>query len=117
MEEQANMKAEQPEKEMTLALGFNVEQEEAESAVAQAKKMPEQQAIPESIQDEDYVKANRRFIRQERTAIVTLFMEFDMEMNVESDAEEPEESQEHELQLSSNYSESGMKMVDILYDD
>ena len=48
--------------------GLHMEQAEAEFAVAQANEMVEQQAIPESIQDEAYVKANQRFIRLEWTA-------------------------------------------------
>ncbi|KAE8775548.1 Cysteinyl-tRNA synthetase [Hordeum vulgare] len=65
--EQSKEEKEQPEKEKELdpAPRFNMVDVEAEFAVAQADEMAEQQAILESIQNEDYVEATRRFIQQE----------------------------------------------------
>ena len=74
--------AEQP------APGFNMA--EAEFIVAQSAEMAEQHAILESIQNEPYVEANRRFIRQERVATDALFDEVEAEMDEEANAEEPE---------------------------
>ncbi|KAE8808307.1 Cysteinyl-tRNA synthetase [Hordeum vulgare] len=83
--------------------GFNIKQAEAEFAIAQSKEKVEQWAILKSIQDEAYVDANRRFIRQERAATGALFAELYAEMGAEAGAEEPEQPREHELQLSSMY--------------
>nr|XP_020158613.1 major centromere autoantigen B-like [Aegilops tauschii subsp. strangulata] len=83
--------AEQPEQELS---GFNMEQAEAEFAVAQSEEMAEQQAIPESIQDEAYVEANRAFLRQEQVASDALFAELDAEIEEEEEeagAKQPEE--------------------------
>ena len=55
----ALMEAEEPDQRVSA---FNMEQAEAEFAVAQSDEMAEQQAILESIQDEDYVEANRAFL-------------------------------------------------------
>ena len=47
------------EQELAPAPDFNMEDAEAEFAVAQVDEMAEQQAILESIQEEAYVEANR----------------------------------------------------------
>ena len=57
----------------------------------------EQQAILESIQDEAYVKANRRFIRQERAEVDTLYDDLDAEEEAEAEDEAEEESLEPEF--------------------
>lgn len=94
--------AEQP------APGFNMAEAEAEFAVAQSAEMAEQQAILESIQDEAYVEANRKFIRQEQAASDALFAELDAEIEEEeAGAEQPE------AQLPPMYPEPGTEIVDI----
>ena len=50
-------KAKQPE-ELVPAVGFSMEDKEAEFAVAQVAEMAKQQAILESIQDATYVEAH-----------------------------------------------------------
>ena len=84
------VKAEQQEKELVLAPGFNMEDAEAEFVVAQASEMAQHIAILESIQDEAYAETNRQFIRQERATTDALFDEVQAEMDADADAEEPE---------------------------
>ena len=65
----------------------------------------------ESIQDEAYVGANQRFIRQEWAATNALFDEVEAEMDTEADAEEPGR------RPPPMYPEPGTKIVDICDDD
>ena len=70
---------------------FNMEQAEVEFVVAQSGEMAEEQAIPESIQNEAYVEANRAFLRREQAEIDALFAELDAEIEAEeAGAEQPE---------------------------
>ena len=71
---------------------FNMEQAEAEFAVAQSDEMAEQQAILESIHDEAYVEANRTFLRRQLTEPDALFGELNAEIEAEeAGAEQPKE--------------------------
>ena len=96
--------AEQPEQELP---GFNMEQAEAEFAVAQSDEMAEQQAILESIQDEAYVEANRAFLWREQKESDALFAELDADI----------EAEELELQLPPMLPEQGTEIVDISDDE
>ncbi|KAM3412603.1 hypothetical protein ACQJBY_003995 [Aegilops geniculata] len=104
--------AEQPEQQLP---SFNMEQMEAEFAIAQSDEMAEQQAILEFIQDQAYVEANRAFLRQEKAASDALFAELDTEIEAEeARAEQPEEPQ---LQLPPMLPELGTEIVDISDDE
>ena len=74
------MKVHEAEQQLS---GFNMEQAEAEFAVAQTEEMVDQQAILEAIQNEAYVKANRAFLRREQRESDALFAELNMEAGVE----------------------------------
>lgn len=64
-------------------LGFNMEQAEAEFAVAWSDEMARQQAILKSIQDEAYVEANWAFLRPEQAESGLLFVELETKIEAE----------------------------------
>ncbi|KAE8804651.1 putative LRR receptor-like serine/threonine-protein kinase [Hordeum vulgare] len=99
--------------ELEPIAGFSL----AKYEVAQAMEMAKHPTILESIQDEAYVEANRRFIRQERVATNALFPKLEAEDEAEADTEEPEELHEAELQLLPLYPELGMKTAHISHDN
>ena len=95
--------AKEPDQQVSA---FNMEQAEAEFAVAQSDEMAEQQAILESIQDEAYVEANRAFLRREQAESDALFTELAAEIEAEeAGAEQPE------LQLPPMLPEPGTEIV------
>ncbi|KAE8810610.1 hypothetical protein D1007_12833 [Hordeum vulgare] len=93
------------DEELAVAPGCNMEEAKAEFTVAQSVEMTEQRA---TVGYEAYVKASRQFIRQERTAADTLFVELDVEA---------EEAQETEVCLSSMCPEPCTETVDISNED
>ncbi|KAE8790081.1 hypothetical protein D1007_35596 [Hordeum vulgare] len=88
---------------------------EAVFTVAQAEEMTEQQAIPESIEDEAEVEANWELLRQKQAEADALCaeLEADMEEEEETGAEQPEAPERVELQLSRMYPSKGTEIVDI----
>ena len=83
---------------------------EAEFAGSEAAEMAEQQAIPESIQVEAYVEANRQL----QAASDALFAELDAEIEEEEGrAEQPEAPKARELQLPPMLPKPCTKIVDI----
>ena len=114
-EDMAPMEVDEAEEPDQQVSPFNMEQAEAEFAVAQSGVMAEQQAILESIQDEAYVEANRAFLRREQAESDALFAELDAEIEAEeAGAEQPEEP---ELQLPPMLPEPGTEIVDISDDE
>ncbi|KAE8807147.1 Auxin response factor 4 [Hordeum vulgare] len=105
------MEEEDPEEE---ASGLSMTKAEAEFAVAQSKKMTEQQAILDSIRDEAEMEANRRLIWQRQAEADALFDELKAK---EAAAEQPESPEGAELWQATIYSPEGMEIANISDED
>ncbi|KAE8779297.1 putative LRR receptor-like serine/threonine-protein kinase [Hordeum vulgare] len=87
---------------------------EAEFAVAHLVEMAGQQAILDSIRDEDEVEANHRLIRQRQAEADALFDELDAEVEAEEAAAEQLEAPERAMLWQPTiYPLKGTKIVDI----
>ncbi|KAE8801161.1 Cysteinyl-tRNA synthetase [Hordeum vulgare] len=93
------------------APGFNMAEEDAEFAAAQAEEMAEQHTIIESIQDEVKVEANRELIWWKQAEADMLFDELDAEIPAEEAG--ADHSEGAELQLLRWYPLKGMEIVNI----
>nr|XP_020171539.1 protein TsetseEP-like [Aegilops tauschii subsp. strangulata] len=87
------------------------EEEEAMEPEPEPQEEEEKEAKPD---DEAYVEANKRFIRQEQAATEVLFVELDMEAWCEEEEEPPEAQELPHLPV---YPASGTEIVDIFNDE